>query len=422
MMLMRAKLDLDPEQGRNSFLSMRRTATLLLAAMGLVFVTASLAQSVHPSIGYVRAFAEAAMVGGLADWFAVTAIFRHPLGLPIPHTAVIPRSKERIAQALGEFIADNFLAESNVAARLEGQDLASGIARQLADRRQAERIADGVIAAIPPLLDTFDDAAMAEFVRRQAAALAEDDRIAPALGGILGLMTEQGRHHGLVDAGLKEGWRALAEHEGAIRKTVSARTAWLWRLIGLDARIADALVRAIQSTLHDIAADRDHPGRRRLTEWLHQLADDLQNAPELRAKIEAAAKEMLAHPAVATYLADVWSAAKNSLRRQALDETSNFRAVAVSVIMRIGVELLEDPEARRALNDRLRAALAALAGRYGRDASKLVSDTIRSWDSETIVTKLEQNVGRDLQYVRINGTIIGGMVGLAIHQIGLLLT
>jgi uncharacterized membrane-anchored protein YjiN (DUF445 family) len=148
----------------------------------------------------------------------------------------------------------------------------------------------------------------------------------------------------------------------------------------------------------------------------------LQNAPELRAKIEAAAKEMLAHPAVATYLADVWSAAKNSLRRQALDETSNFRAVAVSVIMRIGVELLEDPEARRALNDRLRAALAALAGRYGRDASKLVSDTIRSWDSETIVTKLEQNVGRDLQYVRINGTIIGGMVGLAIHQIGLLLT
>ena len=400
---------------------MRRTASLLLVAMGLVFIVASIYQHAHPAIGYVRAFAEASMVGGLADWFAVTAIFRHPLGLPIPHTAVIPRSKERIAQALGEFIADNFLAQSNVAARLEGQDLASALARQLAERRQAERIADGVIAAIPPLLDTFDDAAMAEFVRRQAAALVEDDRVAPALGGLLGLMTEQGRHHALVDAGLKEGWRALSEHEAAIRKSVRARTAWLWRLIGLDARIADALVRGIESTLRDIAADRDHPGRRRLTEFLHRLADDLQNAPELRSQIEAAAKEMLAHPAVASYLGEVWSAAKNSLRRQALDERSNFRAVLISVIMRIGEELLEDDDACAVLNERLRASLAALAGRYGRDASKLVTETIRSWDSETIVTKLEQNVGRDLQYVRINGTIIGGLVGLAIHQIGFLL-
>jgi uncharacterized membrane-anchored protein YjiN (DUF445 family) len=262
---------------------------------------------------------------------------------------------------------------------------------------------------------------MAEFVRRQAAAFAEDGRVAPALGGLLSLMTEQGRHQELVDAGLKEGWRALAEHEAAIREMVRARTAWLWRLIRLDARVAGALVDAIESTLRDVARDRDHPARRRLTELLHRLADELQNAPDMRARIEMAAQELLAHPAVGKYVANVWAAAKASLRSQALNEKSNLRAALTGAIVRIGGELLKDDEARRVLNDRLRSALAALAGRYGRDASALVTETIRSWDSQTIVTKLEQNVGRDLQYVRINGTIIGGLVGLAIHQVALLL-
>jgi len=400
---------------------MRRIASLMLVAMSIVFVFASLNLGVHPSVGYVRAFAEAAMVGGLADWFAVTAIFRRPLGLPIPHTAVIPRSKERIARALGDFIADNFLAQSNVAARLENQDLATAAARLLVDQRQAERIADGIVSAIPPLLETFDDASMSEFMRRQAAAFAEDDRIAPALGGLLSLLTEQGRHHSLMDAALHEGWLALGENEAALRGAVRARTAPLWRLFSIDARVSDSIIKAIDKTLHEIAADRDHPGRQRVTEFLHRLAADLQESPQMREKIESAAKEMLAHPVVSAYLRDVWGAAKSALRRQALDPTSNLRAVLISVITRIGEELLKDEAARTALNERLRSAIAALAGRYGRDASSLVTDTIRSWDSETITEKLEQNVGRDLQYVRINGTIIGGLVGLAIHQIGMFL-
>ncbi|MBI1187565.1 MAG: DUF445 family protein [Alphaproteobacteria bacterium] len=404
-----------------AYIAMRRTASLLLVLMSGVFIAASILIDAHPAMGYVRAFAEAAMVGGLADWFAVTAIFRRPLGLPIPHTAVIPRSKERIAHALGDFIADNFLAESNVAARLKDQDLASAIARLLADERQAQRIADGLVSALPALLDTFDDAAMADFVRRQAAALAEDGRIAPTLGAILALMTDQGRHQALVDAGLEEAWRALNENEPAIRHAVRARTAWLWRVVGVDAQASNALIQGLETTLRDVAANRDHALRRRVTEFLHQVARDLQHSPALRAQIEAAAQDMLAHPAVQNYAGEVWAAAKASLRRQAEAEGSGLRVALERVIRRVGRELLEDEAARTALNERLRAALAALAGRYGRDASSLVTETILSWDSETITTKLEQNVGRDLQYVRINGTLIGGLIGLAIHQVALFL-
>lgn len=409
------------QNGERAFVAMRRTASLLLLAMCAVFIVASVNSEAHPAVGYVRAFAEAAMVGGLADWFAVTAIFRRPLGLPIPHTAVIPRSKARIAHALGDFIADNFLAESNVSARFKNQDLASSLARLLAEERQAQRIADGLVSALPPLLDTLDDAAMADFMRRQAAALADDGRIAPALGGVLSLLTEQGRHHALVDAALKEGFRALSENEAAIRESVRSRTTWLWRIVGVDAQASNALIKAIETTLHNVAADRDHALRRRLTDFLHEVASQLQESPKMRAQIEAAAKDMLAHPVVQTYAGEVWDAAKASLRRQALEESSDLRSALTRAIRRIGLELQKDDAARAALNERLRATVAALAGRYGRDASSLVRETILSWDSETITTKLEQNVGRDLQYVRINGTIIGGLCGLGIHQVALLL-
>lgn len=396
---------------------MRLLAGALLVVMSLVYFWAALNHAQGPAWGYVRAFAEASMVGGLADWFAVTAIFRRPFGLPIPHTGVIPRSKERIAQALGDFVAVNFLAPNVVAERLAKQDIAGALARQIADPLAARRIADGVLDALPALLALIEDEAVADFIRRQAAQLAGSEHLAAAIGRGLKLLTEHGRHQPLIDAGLVEAFRALEQNEDAIRAQVRSRTGWIWRLVGLDARASEALIGAIEDTLRDMARDSEHPARRHVTELLSRLSYDLEHAPKLRADIQRMALEFVHHPALGAYAGDVWRGLKQALRDSANAEPT--RAALAKAIQRFGQALADDTDTQEALNRRLRSFFAELAGRHGRDASALIADTIRAWDSKTVVAKLEQNVGPDLQYIRINGTLIGGVVGLAIHQITL---
>lgn len=404
----------EPADKTRSLAAMRLLAGGLLVLMACTFVLALSRQDQAPIWGYVRAFAEAALVGGLADWFAVTAIFRRPLGLPIPHTAVIPRSKERIAQALGEFVAVNFLAPDVIGARLRDQDLATALGRQLADPATARRVADGVMDALPGVVDLLDDEVVSEFMRRQLTDFSRDERLSATLGRGIKLLTEHGRHQPVLDAALAEGWRALEEHEPAIRAQVRARTSWAWRLISLDARAADALIGAIEDTLHQVAEQPDHPARQRITELLQKFSDDLQHSPELRAQMERIVADILAHPSVAAYLGEVWQAMKLALR--GAETQAAARNTLASGIERFGAALLEDQAVVETLNRRLRALLTEIAGRHNRDVGSLISETIRSWDTATVVEKLEQNVGADLQYIRINGTIIGGLIGLAIHQ------
>lgn len=400
-----------------SLKTMRRVAGGLLVLMALLYLVAVTQQHQSPAWGYLRAFAEAAMVGGLADWFAVTAIFRHPLGLPIPHTAVIPRSKERIASALGEFVAVNFLAPDVITARLHNQDLATSLGRQLADPATARRVADGIMDALPAISDLLDDEVVSEFMRRQIRDFSKDERLSAAIGRGLKLLTEHGRHQPVLDAALSEGWRALEEHEPAIRAQVRARTSWAWRLISLDARASDALISSMEDTLRQIAADPNHPARQRITEMLQKFSDDLQTSPQLRAQIEQIVSDIIAHPAVAAYFAEVWHALKAGMRAGAESPQSPARLALAEGIERFGTAMLDDPAVVEALNRRLRALLAEIAGRHGRDVGALISETIRSWDTHTVVEKLEQNVGPDLQYIRINGTVIGGFIGLTIHQL-----
>lgn len=397
--------------------AMRLVAGGLLVLMALLYLLA-VSQSGHGAgWGYARAFAEAALVGGLADWFAVTAIFRRPLGLPIPHTAIIPRSKERIANTLGEFVAVNFLAPDVISARLRDQDLATSLGRQLADPITAARIADGVMDALPAIVDLLDDEVVSDFMRRQIGAFSRDDRLSGAIGRGLQLLTEHGRHQAVLDTALSEGWRALVEHEAAIRAQVRARTSWVWRLISLDARASDALISALEDTLRQIAAEPDHPARVRVTQLLQKFSEDLQTSPELRAQVEQIVADILAHPAVAAYFGEVWLALKAALRAGAEAPQAPARLAIAEGLEGFGAALLDDPAVLETLNRRLRALLTEIAGRHGGDVGALISETIRSWETRTVVDKLEQSVGSDLQYIRINGTVIGGLIGLTIHQL-----
>ena len=398
-----------------SLAAMRLAAGSLLIAMSALYVAAVL--NTGAAWGYAKAFAEAAMVGGLADWFAVTALFRRPLGLPIPHTAIIPRSKARIATALGDFVAVNFLAPDVVRERLGQQDLAGTLARQISDPQTARRIADGLFDALPGLVDLLDDDAVSDFLHRQMSELSRGGRLPSAIGSGLRLLTDQGRHQPVLDAALSEAWHALAENEPVIRASVSARTNWFLRLVSVDASTSNAMIGAIEDSLRAMAHNPDHPARQRVTALLQRFSDDLQKSPALQAQVEQVLAEALAHPAIGTWLDAIWESLKSAVRDSAADSNSEARQGLADTVAHFGESLSTDPAAQEAINSRLRVLLAELAGRHGSDIARLISDTIQGWDSRTVVEKLEQNVGPDLQFIRINGTLIGGLVGLGLYGI-----
>ena len=407
--------------GTRSLRTMRLVAGGLLLVMAGIYILALFRPGGGPAWTYVAAFAEAAMVGGLADWFAVTALFRHPLGLPIPHTAVIPNNQERIARALGEFVSVNFLAPDVLRDRLAREDIAGALARQLADPDTARRIAHGAADALPALIDLFDDATVAGFLKRQIRELGRGTRVASGMGDIIRFLTNQGRHQPLIDAAIREAWQYLEGHSADIRAQVRERTGFLWRAIGLDKRASDAMIAALEDTLIAMAKDPDHPVRERITALMRRFADDLQNDPEMQKRIEDIVAEALSHPGVEAYLSGLWSDIKTTSNAIAAAPGHPARAAFADAIMRGGEALTADLPVRESLNIRLRAFLTELAGRHGVDAGRLITETIKSWDTATIVSKIEQGAGPDLQFIRINGTLIGGCIGLVIHQISVLI-
>ncbi len=406
-------------QKPSSLVQMRRIANgLLLAIMG-VFVFSHMwepaGQDWDMQWRFVRAFAEAAMVGGLADWFAVTAIFRRPLGLPIPHTAVIPNNQDRIADAVGRFIADNFLKAELVAERVKDKDLSEALAKWLASPSQSSALAGGLVQAVPALLDALDDETVSVFLRQQAAEAAEGARVAPAFGSVLEALAEQGRHQAILDALLKQGYRLLEQNQDIIRERVRERSGWLMRFVSADRKVADTVINAVNDLLYDVAADPRHPLRGQLNDMVVKFAGDLRDDPVLQARVGTWLKEAAAHPSVAGAVEAGWNEFKAALRRDCAAPDGRLRTWLEGALINLGAGLLREPSVRAALNARLRALLVELADRHGEDVAKLVSETIRRWDSVTIVEKLESNVGRDLQYIRLNGTIIGGLVGLVLH-------
>jgi uncharacterized membrane-anchored protein YjiN (DUF445 family) len=405
--------------GPARLIRMRRLANGLLGLIMLLFIFSHIweppGQDWDMAWRFVRAFAEAAMVGGLADWFAVTAIFRRPLGLPIPHTAVIPNNQDRIADAVGRFIADNFLKPSLVAERVKDKDLSAALGKWLAEPAQSNSLAGGLVSAVPNLLDALDDETVANFLRQQAAVAAEGASVAPAFGSVLEALAEQGRHQVILDTLLTQGYRLLEENQELIRDRIRNRSGWLMRFVSADRKVADSVINAVNDLLYEVAADRNHPLRHRLNEMVAEFADNLRNDPALQARVGAWIQEAATHPSVTNAVEAGWVAFKDALRRDCMSPNGRVRNWLQNALTNLGAGLMSEPTVRAALNTRLKALLVELAARHGEDVAKLVSETIRKWDSQTIVDKLEMNVGRDLQYIRLNGTIIGGLVGLVLH-------
>jgi uncharacterized membrane-anchored protein YjiN (DUF445 family) len=402
---------------------MRIVATGLLVAMAVVFLVSRAIGPVHPAVGFVRAFAEAAMVGGLADWFAVTALFRHPLGVPIPHTAIIPRNKDRIGDTLAVFLRDNFLLPAVISRRMRRLDVAGAIARWLTDPPEGAggRFRSGASKLVAQVLEGLDPARLGGMVKAGIGARLRETEMSPILGQLLKASIAEGRHAPLLDAGIRWAAQVLAANDHLIRAMVHDRAGSLLRWTGLDGAVANKLIDGLDKLLGEVAEDPHHPLRVRAEEGLARFAEDLQHDPAMRERIETLKNELLGNPAMQRWLDGLWEQARAALLGIARDPERAMAGKLGDILRQLGETLQRDPRLSHTINRFVRRAVVGIAADYGDGIVRLVSETVRGWDADTITRRLENAVGRDLQYIRVNGTIVGGLVGLAIHTIDLLL-
>ncbi|MFM6852681.1 MAG: DUF445 domain-containing protein [Sphingopyxis sp.] len=394
----------------------RLLATGLLVVMALLFFGTHPLAHIHPAIPYIRAFAEAAMVGGLADWFAVTALFRHPLGLPIPHTAIIPRNKDRIGTTLAQFIRDNFLVPRLVALRMRRVDAAGLAGRFLNDTTVSHgRLRAGASRMFADMLSSLDQDRLGGMVK---SALADNLRkldIAPLLGQALTAAMADGRHQPLINGFVGWASRTLESNDHLIRDMVHERANALLRLTGIDDAIANSIINGLQKLLADMAENADHPLRLRAEEGLLTLAIDLQNDPTTQQRVARVRDEILENPAVTRWLDGLWEQARGAMLTATRDPQSLLAGRLGDAMRQFGATLMRDDRLKRTVNRFTRRAAVGAIDSYGDAAVRIISDTVRGWDAATVTGRLESAVGRDLQYIRINGTVVGGLVGLLIH-------
>jgi uncharacterized membrane-anchored protein YjiN (DUF445 family) len=399
---------------------MKRIALGLLCAAALLYAVATTFEARHPAWGYVAAFAEAAMVGAIADWFAVVALFRHPLGLPIPHTAIIPANKDRIGAKLAGFICNNFLSTPQVLAKLEDFDPSERLAEWLSRPDRAEKLGEHLVAAARYGVTAFDDARVRDFLGRMASAgLAQVD-MSRLAGQALDALTAGGRHQALLDDVLVQVAHVVEGDEVQERITEAiAREIKALRYVGLDqvaARVATRkIVDAVARTIGELAADPAHPLRLRFDGFMGGFIERLKTDPEFRRRGEAIRAELQAHPALGDYLHGLWSELLAWLHGDLAKDDSSIRRRIVAMAGTLGARLRADEAMRRWINEQIMDAAPRAIERYREDIRRYIIERVAEWNADEMTVELERNIGRDLQFIRVNGTLVGGLVGLAIH-------
>ncbi len=398
---------------------MRLIATGLLLAMIALLIAARLGQPAHPWLGFVRAFAEAATVGACADWFAVTALFRRPLGLPIPHTAIVPRNKDRIGAGLGSFIETNFLAPELVEQKLRSLDIAGRAASWLAHPTNAAFLAERIAAAIPASLRTIDDRQVGEFVEVVLLDQIRGIQLAPLAGRVLSVLIANDHHHAVFDALLDGAARFVERNREFLREHIERRSSW-WIPKFVDEKIYNALLTGLQSTLTDMRAI-DNPWRRQFEARLVAFADQLQSAPDYAVRGERLKDDFIASPLMRAYLASVWLETKTRVLADLAAPRSLTKDWIASLLHTIGSRVHADPAQQAVVGGWIVGVALSHVVPHRRELGDFIAGVVQRWDARTFVDKLEAQVGPDLQYIRISGTVVGGLVGLAIHAVQLLI-
>ncbi len=411
----------DPEADEQRRRGLRRMRTIAVSLLGLAAVVYLATLGRDGVLGFVNAGAEASMVGAIADWFAVTALFKHPLGIPVPHTALVPRRKDELGRSLEEFVGENFLQEAIIRDRVAAAAVSRRFGEWLADPANVRRVVDEVSEVAALGLGKVRDDHIGDFVTEALIPRFRDESISPLAGGLLAEMVRDDVHHGLVDLTLDEVHAWLVEHPDTFAEVLEQRAPW-WA----PPRLNEAVTRRIHTEalawLADIRSDPRHQARQALDSMLAQLAHDLQFDPDTQQRAERLKDRLLEHPQVVESSIALWNALRRALQASLVDPEGAVRQRLTTELSAFGVRLREDEALRKRLDGTAADITVFAVARYGAEVTTIITHTIERWDGKEAARRIELHVGRDLQFIRINGTIVGGLVGLVIHTVAVVVS
>ena len=406
--------------------ALRRTkfiATAALALCVLVFALAKSFQNTYPWLGFVAAFAEAATIGGLADWYAVVALFRRPLGLPIPHTAIIPENQSRIADNLGRFIEANFLAPEPVREKLADVDFAALVADWLTDAERAAGLSRFVMRLVPQTLAAVEQSGLRGFVTSRMLEQIEKVPLAPLAAELLSALTDDRRHQKLFDEFIKVVGRFLNDEQAlaTMREKIREELPSLFNLFRADAYLLKKIVASAGSLLDEVRADPDHPMRAEFDRFAQGFVERLRTSKQYAKRAEKMKRDFLARPEVRALAGDMWESLSLFIAQDAKAPNSVVRAHLANMFVEVGRHLAGDARIRADMNQGFVVALASFVESQKSGVSKFIGDQVKRWDLAQLTRLIEMNIGWDLQYIRFNGMIIGGLAGIVLYTIELLL-
>lgn len=395
---------------------MKRVPLLLLFLMVLLFAVTLHAPA--PWAGWVHAFAEAGMVGALADWFAVVALFRHPLGLPIPHTAIIPNRKNEIGESMSRFVAEHFLEPDVVRRKLQGTNLANFVVGWLKSEKGRRSVEDLSTAVLRWALGALHEKRVRRFLSRLSRRQLANVSLAPLLGNTLSWLVRGQRHQQVLTQVLRYAIELVHDNRDAIRARVQQESPW-WLPGFVDDRILKKMLERIEHQLFEMALDQEHPMRGQFNEWVQKLAIELRNNPAHRRLGDELKQQLLANDELQDYLYGLWRELAQNLEKDLERPESVIRQHVGRWLGNVADELEGDKDMQAWVNAWLVESLTQVVGRNRSQIASLISDTVRSWDGMDTSRRVELAIGRDLQFIRINGTLVGGLVGLLIHAVKL---
>ena len=399
---------------------MKKLATLLLLFVTAIFIVSVYFEGSSAYLPWVRAFAEAAMIGALADWFAVTALFRHPLGLPIPHTAVIPSNKNRIGKELGSFIENNFLSTEILISKLENFDFSAHLCKWFRDSEFANKLSERLSTFLYETLKVFDDQKVRMIFEENLVSFISRFELAPAAGNILNVAVNGPNKEELVHVALNEVEKGLSSNKDILAKFIKDELPW-WVPGFVHDKIYGEVFKSILKTLKEVSRDPEHEIRKRIILALDKLIDDLKNNPEYLAKGEKIKRDLLSSDFGSKYFKSLANDLKEQVSMDLQKPESILRKNLILILAMAGDSLQRSPELRERLNTWCSKVLLDLGVNYRKELSGIIYDTVSEWDAQTISNKIESQIGRDLQFIRINGTLVGGAIGLLIHAVQLYL-
>ena len=405
---------MDEASRRAQLVKMKRVATGLLVIALLVFLVARMLEPAYPWLGFVRATAEASLVGGLADWFAVTALFRRPLGLPIPHTAIIPTQKDRIGRVLGNFVEKHFLSRQVLSAKLSGLRVSERAARWLIRPENSARVASQVAAAVAKAVEALPQGEVTDLIRRGAVARLQAVRVAPILGNMLSVVAADDRHQELLDEAIGLVSRAVAENREVLRDSFREGSPW-WLPGVVDEVLYGRIIAALDALLADVRADPAHPLRRRFDEAMRDFIERLKHSPEVIARAEALKRDVLDDALMDGLSAALWQRVRQAAARYGAEPDRASLEPLERGLVTLGESLLANEPLLGELDAFLAAQVSAMLEDHRHEVGELIADTVRAWPPEMAAERLELAVGRDLQFIRLNGTLVGGLAGLVIY-------